>query len=422
MPALRGLEHRVGHVVRGQTIAETGRCARARAQRLHEIGKLVNEAVLVADLQAGHPPPLHIRMLPVCHVDASPAPHTPFIAVIKKLDPVQIMKIPRRGGVLAVDFQCVQRLVTSRVTRRFECSERAVLESAQKSAGVIDAHRLHAPGQGMLTLFDECLRHCGYFRDRAVEPESGVDGVSQQIAGDAAAGDRQIEAPECLATLGQVGRNRPVLQELGAVVENAAETPLVQEKLEQHDRRHAAVVIPDHVRDPGGIHRGDHRLRLRRVAAERFVAEHDLAGLRRGNGDFGVRIVRAGDVDDIDILSADKGAPVRFHRLISPVLREGMGALGVARADGLEYRPVGQVEKAGRLEECVGMSPPHESAAYQAYIEVRFRHVAHQASVETYQRRMALKLHPEQIMSQAEKLHHTRHRQSRCGGSWAFHA
>jgi hypothetical protein len=54
-------------------------------------------------------------------------------------------------------------------------------------------------------------------------------------------------------------------------------------------------------------------------------------------------------------------------------------------------------------EERVGMSAPHESSSYQSYIEIRFRHVALWTSFETYQRRMALKLHPDQIRSQAEK-------------------
>ena len=135
--------------------------------------------MLVADLQSGHPPALHIRMVPVRHMNASPAPQPPFVAVIEELNPVQIMKVPRRGRVLAVDFQRVQRLVTPRITRRFKRGERSVLEPAQKRAGIIDTHRLDASGQVVLPLLDERLRHRRDLRDRAIEPESGVDRVRQ---------------------------------------------------------------------------------------------------------------------------------------------------------------------------------------------------------------------------------------------------
>ena len=40
-----------------------------------EIGELMDERVLVADLQARHPPVLHVRMVAVGDVDAAPAAH-----------------------------------------------------------------------------------------------------------------------------------------------------------------------------------------------------------------------------------------------------------------------------------------------------------------------------------------------------------
>ena len=59
------------------------------------------------------------------------------------------------------------------------------------------------------------------------------------------------------------GRSRgdgPVLQELGAVVEDPAQPAFVDQLLGQRDRRHAAVVVPDHVRHAGPLHRLDHGL------------------------------------------------------------------------------------------------------------------------------------------------------------------
>ena len=100
--------------------------------------------------------------------------------------------------------------------------------------------------------------------DGAVEPEGGVDAVGQQVAGDAAAGRGHVEPPEAGAALRQVGGDGPVLQELGAVVEDLAEPALVDQLLGQRDGRHAAVVVPDHVRHAGLLDGLDHLQRLRR--------------------------------------------------------------------------------------------------------------------------------------------------------------
>ena len=79
-----------------------------------------------------------------------------------------------------------------------------------------------------------------------------------------------VEPPKARAALRQVLGNRPVLQELRAVVEDLAELAFVDELLGQRDRRHAAIVVPDHVRHFGLLDRLDHLLRLRRRSASGF--------------------------------------------------------------------------------------------------------------------------------------------------------
>ena len=144
---LRRFQHSVGDQIGRQPVAERGLGGRTAPERFEKVGELVGERVLVADLQAGHPPPLHVRMIAVGDVDALPAAQLAFIAVIEKLQPVQIVQIPERRGMFAIDFERVQRLVSARIPRRLERGERSVREAAQERAGVVDADRLDAPAQ-----------------------------------------------------------------------------------------------------------------------------------------------------------------------------------------------------------------------------------------------------------------------------------
>ena len=57
-------------------ILEIGMTDLAGFQRFEEIGYLVYEAVLVTDAGAGYPPPLHVGLIAVGHVDRAPAAAT----------------------------------------------------------------------------------------------------------------------------------------------------------------------------------------------------------------------------------------------------------------------------------------------------------------------------------------------------------
>ena len=178
-----------------------------------------------------------------------------------------------------------------------------------------------------------------------------------------------VEAPQALAALRQILGDRPVLEELRAVVEDAPELPLIEETLEQDHRRHAPVVVPDRVRDTRGLDGRDHRRGLDGSAAERLLAHHHLAGLGGRDGDVVMRVVGARDVDEVDVLPLDQLAPVGFDRLVAPVGRERLGAVGVARAERLEYRLERKVEIAWRLQKRVRVRAPHEAVAYKADVE-----------------------------------------------------
>ena len=130
----------------------------------------MDERVLVSDLQSGHPPVLHVRVIAVADVHAPPAAQLAFVAMVEPLQAMEVVQVPARRGVLAVDLQRVERLVTARIARRFEERERAVLEPAEECTRVVDADRLDAAGERMLALLDERLGHRRDAGERTVQP------------------------------------------------------------------------------------------------------------------------------------------------------------------------------------------------------------------------------------------------------------
>src|SRR5262249_54346487 len=82
-----------------------------------------------------------------------------------------------------------------------------------------------------------------------------------------------------------------------------------------------------------------------------------------------VRVVRARDVDDVDVLPGDQVAPVGGVRLVSPVLGEFLHALFVPRRDRLQHRLARQVEEPRRLQERIRMRASHEPVADQTDIQ-----------------------------------------------------
>lgn len=86
---------------------------------------MMHERVFVADLQAGHPPLVHVGVFAavVGHVNRPPAAELAFVPVIEVLEPVQVVQVPLDRGVFAVDLEGVQRLVAAGVAGRLEQSE-----------------------------------------------------------------------------------------------------------------------------------------------------------------------------------------------------------------------------------------------------------------------------------------------------------
>src|SRR5436190_23197313 len=93
LPALRRLEYCVRDLVGSERVAERRRQRLAFRRSLDEIRELMREGVLVADLQARHPPVLHVRLVAVGDVNVAPAAHATFVLVIEILEAVQVVQI-----------------------------------------------------------------------------------------------------------------------------------------------------------------------------------------------------------------------------------------------------------------------------------------------------------------------------------------
>ena len=188
--------------------------------------------------------------------------------------------------------------------------------------------------------------------------------VRQQIAGDAAAGNGSIQPPQSFAALREILRDGPILEELRAVVEDAAEAAFVDQMLEQHHGRHAAVVVPDHVSDLRGLH--GMRPSLSASAALRpsgFSHSTILPACAAAMAISAcVSLGLAISIRSMSLRSTSLRQSVSTDS-IAPVFREGFGAFRVARADGFEHGPVRQIEETAGLEESVGMGAAHEAVA-----------------------------------------------------------
>src|SRR6218665_1678682 len=84
-PVLAAGENRVADLLGLEGVPE-GRAARLTLGRpFEEVPHVVHEAVLVADLQARHPPLVHVRVLAVGDVDRPPAAELSFVPLLKKI-------------------------------------------------------------------------------------------------------------------------------------------------------------------------------------------------------------------------------------------------------------------------------------------------------------------------------------------------
>jgi hypothetical protein len=79
----------------------------------------------------------------------------------------------------------------------------------------------------------------------------------------------------------------------------------------------------------GRLNRGDHALGLRGVPAERLFAHHHFARFRGGDRDLRMRVVGAGDVDEVDVLPPNEIGPVRLEAFIAQLAANALAVAGL---------------------------------------------------------------------------------------------
>ena len=131
------------------------------------------------------------------------------------------------------------------------------------------------------------------------------------------------------------------------------------------DGRHAAVVVPDHVRHAGRFDRRDHRLALppRSGRAASRTSPSCRPSRRRWRSRACVSFGLAMSMRSMSLRSTSV-APVGLDRLVAPVRRRTPSTRSALRAhDRLEHRLIRQVEEPRRLAERVRVRPAHEAVA-----------------------------------------------------------
>jgi len=259
---------------------------------------------------------------------------------------------------VAVDFEGFEGFVAAGVAGGLEDGSGAIFKAGEEGAGVIDGDGVDFSGFLVDAFFDEGLSHGGDGDDVAIEPAGAVDVVSEEVASDAGSGCGGVEAPEGFAALGEFLRHGPVLEEVGAVVVDAAEVTASDDLLGESDGGEKAVVIPA----------------LLAVEGEGFFAEDHFAIFDGGHGDVVVRIVWGADVDGVDVVAFYEFTPVGFGVSIAPFLGEFFNLVFGASADDLFDRDVSGVEEVLELGVGVGMGATHEAVANDADADRFFGH------------------------------------------------
>jgi hypothetical protein len=318
----------------------------ARSRLFKEVGDLMHERVLVADLQARDPPVVHVGLIAVGDVNGAPAADDRFVAVIEVLQAMQVVQVPLERRKLAVDFEVYSALCPRR-SGSIRISPASRFEVAEEGTGVVDANRFLLPVSACIRSLTK-VSVMADVADRTVEPHGGVDAVGQQVAGHAAEPAASTSSRQSGgATLRDVLGDRPVLQEVGAVVEDPPQPPSSINCLASVTAGHAAIVVPDHVGHARLFDGSAHLLPSATFIASGFSHRIILPAWAAAMA-ISRAVVGHADIDRVDVVPLQQLAPIALDRLVAPRWRQTRPPVSALRAQaGLENRFVLALKKWG---------------------------------------------------------------------------
>ena len=225
----------------------------------------------------------------------------------------------------------------------FDHAQRAGREAQQKLADILvldGAARLVALGPRRLPgargrqrpLVDEGAHLAHDLVDVAHEREREGQHMAGRVAQRAGARELAVMAP----AEGDRGIRHQV--EVERAAEKRDRPQLAHQLPGMGDGGVLEVVEAHQRRDAGGLHRIEHGLGLGGTVGERLLAIDVLAGLGRGDGDLGMRVVGRGDVDDVDVRVGHELAPVGGPAAEPQLRRLCLGHVGAHVGYHLEHR------------------------------------------------------------------------------------
>jgi hypothetical protein len=111
-------------------------------------------------------------------------------------------------------------------------------------------------------------------------------------------------------------------------------------------------------------------LGFRQIPGQRLFAQNHFAGLSRRDRNFGVGVIRAGNIDDIHRRILDQASPIGIVRFIAPLVGKLFDLCGVPRGDGLEHGLIFEIEELADRQVGIRVRACHKSVTNQADVEL----------------------------------------------------
>ncbi len=280
---------------------------------------------------------------------------------VEHLQLVEPLQVERDRPAVAVHLEGEAVLAAGGHPADLDARHHTVRGLQRRPRGVVDGDRLRAvgPRSGRHERPQVAgRRHHGL----AEQVLHLVDDVRAEIAEHAGTGGLLAQPPgHRHSRIGQ-----PVLEVRRPHLPHGADPALRHQPSGELERRHPPVVEADHrplAALARGVGRGHHLLGLGDAVGHRLLDQHVLACFERGERDLAVGVAGRADVDHVDVVAGDRGAPVGLG--IGPA-EPGRGRLhrnGVPPDDHLLPDTCRVREERAHVAPGVGVGLAHEGVA-----------------------------------------------------------